>query len=256
MSARKIYNLPLWRLHPNEWNPNKQKAATFNELVEEIRTDGFDHPLQVVPWDDCPYKDADVKPIKFEIDGGEQEARYFRIIGGEHRFKAVTHLGWEDVPCSIYDWDAEEQRIKTVKRNLLAGSLDSAKFTQMVKDMEGNGHAREDLIAQMGFTSEKDFTRHVKEEKQTVARDFLTTLREQASKEAELVDGLSDILNSIFSQYGDTVEQDFLFFLWKGKLHMVVRMDKELHETLQSVVEEVKESKENMNDRLKRCLGG
>src|SRR5690348_5830420 len=72
------------RIHPNEWNPNQQSDETFNMLVEEIREDGFDHPVNLVPCD-CE-----------EIEGS-----HYKLIGGEHRWKSAHVLGMPEVLAVI-----------------------------------------------------------------------------------------------------------------------------------------------------------
>mgnify|MGYP000885195081 CR=1 FL=1 len=188
--VKEFKDIEISKIHPNEWNPNEQTDNVFNQLVEEIRTDGFDHPLQVVP---CSCE---------KIDGP-----HYKIIGGEHRFKAVQVLGWEKVPCVIYEnWNEELQKLKTVRRNLLSGELNDRKFTDLVRSMkDDNPELTNELLARaMGFDNEQEYAKHlleVTEREESEGREWLNDMK-ATGNEVEAVDGLSDILNNIFTQYG------------------------------------------------------
>lgn len=241
-------NLPVMialdRIHANAWNPNEQTDETFNQLVEEIREDGFDHPLQVCP---CSCE---------QIAGD-----HYRIIGGEHRYKAATVLDMKEVPCTIYEkWDEFTQKIKTVRRNLLSGDLNDRKFTDLIESLKDNGVVSdEELWQRLGFDTQESYLKHIinlASEEDKKKDTWLQSMMDQSNQEVDAVDSMSDVLNHIFSQYGDTVPQSFLFFAYKGRTHLMVLMSKELNATIEKTVEEVKASKINMNDHLLAKLGG
>lgn len=237
--VKEFKDIEISKIHPNEWNPNEQTDNVFNQLVEEIRTDGFDHPLQVVP---CSCE---------KIDGP-----HYKIIGGEHRFKAVQVLGWEKVPCVIYEnWNEELQKLKTVRRNLLSGELNDRKFTDLVRSMKDDNPelTNELLVRAMGFDNEQEYAKHlleVTEREESEGREWLNDMMKATGNEVEAVDGLSDILNNIFTQYGETVPQSFMFFAYKGKTHLAVFMNEELKKKVEGIVEILKKSGQNMNDYL------
>ena len=58
--------LPIDKVHPNSWNPNKQSARQFEAEVESILTHGFVAPILVRP-----------------------SSKGFEILDGEHRRKAM-----------------------------------------------------------------------------------------------------------------------------------------------------------------------
>lgn len=128
-------------LEPNDWNPNAQTDATFNLLVDEIKCNGFDEPIIAVPHPDKPGS--------------------YRIIGGEHRWKAAKILDLKEVPIVIKEhWDETEQKTQTVRRNLLRGDLDKVRFTSLVNDvMSAEQIPIQELMTRMGFTDEREFTK-------------------------------------------------------------------------------------------------
>ena len=225
--------IPLDRLIENEWNPNCQSEITFNQLVDEINTDGFQDPLLVVP-----------------VNKDDPETKY-KIIGGAHRSRAAQVLGMKKVPCFIKtDWDEKEQKLKTVRRNLISGTLDEVKFTALVNSLASEYNlAVEDLPMLMGFDDKKDFfDKYIKDEK-TEEKPWVGK-EEAVSKEILAVDSISDVLNNIFSNYGETVSQDFVFFAHKGKTHLMVLTNDELFAHIEKMVTEIKESGTNINDHL------
>lgn len=233
--------VPIENLEENDWNPNFQSEVTFNQLVDEINTDGFQDPLLVVP-----VEDGKVDP----------KTDRFRIIGGAHRYRAAKLLEYEEVPCFIMEgWTEEEQKLKTVRRNLISGRLDDAKFTDLVKSLVDTGLNQDDLPLLMGFDDVNDFTEHlILEAAEEESDEKVLSKMEETSTEVEAVDSISDALNNIFATYGDTVPQNFLFFAYKGKTHLMVIMDAELNTRIEKMVEELKVSKGNVNDYFKELF--
>lgn len=80
----------------NDWNPNVEDATTFNDLVDNIKENGFAQPLEVA-----------------EVEGA------YRIVDGEHRWKAAKLAGLTELPVMIVDWDEDTQMMQTVAMNVL-----------------------------------------------------------------------------------------------------------------------------------------
>ena len=212
-------------LHPNEWNPNYQTDETFNQLVDEIKEDGFEQPLNVVPAD--------------EIEGVLQ----YTIIGGEHRWKAARVLGLEQIPCYVHhNWDEAAQKLKTVRRNLMTGQLDDVKFTAMVKDLEDRFKiSEEDLPKLLGFEDSREFAKHYVEEKEGADRSFIDALLHEAKKESHAVDSVVDVISNIFAEAGDTIDQDFLHFSYRGSIQTVILCDSECIKSVKGMVDHLKD---------------
>ncbi len=65
------------RLKPNDYNPNRMSDQGFAELVEEVTHLGrLPKPVVV-----CPDSDG------------------YRIVDGEHSWKAACEMGFDSVPC-------------------------------------------------------------------------------------------------------------------------------------------------------------
>lgn len=101
--------IPIQKVKPAPVNVNSLNDDSFGMLVEEIRTNGFDEPLQV-------------------LKKGEE----YIIIGGHHRWRACTLLGYTEIPCVVYDYDDKKAMEQLVRRNMIRGKLDHEKFGDML----------------------------------------------------------------------------------------------------------------------------
>lgn len=204
--------IPLTHLHLNSWNPNVQSEITFNELVETIAEEGFDHPLTV-----CP-----IQPEEYE--DGWPPGDHYVIIGGEHRFKAALHHELPELPCHVYFWDEVTQKTKTMRKNLLTGSTDPRKFTNLVNSLIGI-IPREEMHKAMGFDDEKEFTKLLIKDADPREKSFLDGLLAEAQTGKFAIDGLSDIIGNILSNSGDTLDQGYIMFTYKGQTHWMILCD-------------------------------
>ncbi len=230
-----VQNLDIEKVHPNGWNPNEQDEETFNELTKDIQADGFDEPVIVV--DD------------------EAEPGTYKIISGEHRWKALRSLGQTKIPCIVKKgWDEVSQKIKTVRRNLLRGNLNAQKFTKLVNDIQrvyNVDHAK--LALEMGFRDEREYWKNYREERQQ-QDDAAQGILNDTRKELNMIDNLSVVLNEVFSQYGDTVQENFIFFMHKKKMHLMVSMDGKLYKQVERLTSFMKEGGHDANPILAEAL--
>jgi len=227
-----VHDIPVTQIHANVWNPNVQDDETFNMLVDEIEEEGFDEPILLVPQDREKYKED---PEAYLASGD------FTIIGGEHRWKAMQVIGNDTIPAVVKDdWDEVKQKIKTVRRNLLRGNLDPQRFTKLVNDVKRVYDVDTDVIAkEMGFPEGEfqKFYRERKEREERVAKEVL----EETRRELTTIDNLSSVLNQILSEYGDTVPNGFVFFVYKQETHLMVNMTKGLDDSVKRLVDLMKD---------------
>lgn len=90
--------IPLKHIHPNGYNPNSMSETEFKELVLEVQ-----HLGRVA------------KPVVIRPDPDRDGE--FRIVDGEHNYRAACEAGLEDVLCEIIEVDEVEARVQTYKRN-------------------------------------------------------------------------------------------------------------------------------------------
>ena len=214
-------------IRPNPWNPNQMKDKEFDRLVREIEESGMIAPLQVVPMKDGKKK-------------------YYRILGGEHRFNACKVLGYETIPCMILEgeeWkDEDKQKFVTMRLNIIKGGLNPEKMMKLYEDVSER-HASDDMADLMGFTDKDAWDKTVK----TFLKDVdSANLPEKAKKEikkelenladeVKTVESLSSILHRIMKKYGDTVDKNFIFFDHGGEDHLMLQCSKETWELAKMV---------------------
>jgi ParB/RepB/Spo0J family partition protein len=234
-----IQTVDINEIVPNNWNPNEQDEITFNELVYDIDSEGFDEPIQVVELS--------------ENDPERQEGRRYRIIGGEHRFEAVKTLGWKKIPIVVKDYDTEdEQKIKTVRRNMLKGHMNRYKFTQLVNSLDGRRQDSE-LAIELGLKSKEELQTLLINEK----GDYDPELAEQIAnvrREETAIKNLSMILNKLFAEYGETLSHSYMFFTYGTKLHVMIMMSRILQKKMDSLSIHCNEKDKDINEILEKII--
>lgn len=229
--------VPIEAIHPNEWNPNEESPHQFNELVKEIQEDGFDQPLQGVRFPEHP--------------NYSEETPQYKIIGGEHRWKAGKALGLTHLPIVVYDWNEQTQKIKTVRRNLIHGEQNSEKFTKLIRSMDDE---QGEIYRRMGFETEQEMAKLVKEEIQLKDQSWLDNLTAEANKETEAVESISEVLNTIFRSSGETLDKGYMFFSYKGQMHLMTLMDSDLFAMTQRMVSTLREEGMNINEFMNSAI--
>ena len=206
----KVQHLKISEIIPNEWNPNEQEEKIFNELTKDIKEEGFDEPIQVVPLpDDHPAR---------------KKGKKWRIIGGEHRWRSVRVLGYEEIPAVIKMYTGEmEQKIKTVRRNQLRGDMNRAKMTKLLNSLKPFGGLTEELARKLGFTNIEMMMRLYQDERGRYTEGMANKVA-NVKREENAIENLSTILNKLFAEYGDTLQQSYMFFTYGTKLHLMVMM--------------------------------
>lgn len=224
--------LPVLKLVPNPWNPQTMDSESFNRLVDEIGQVGFIAPMQVVPLDDGTY----------------------RIIGGEHRWKAAQVAGLKEVPCLLLSqeqWkDADLQKFVTVRLNILQGRLDPTKFIDLYKEMTDK-YGEESLQQLLGFTDKNAFQSLLKDVKKGMHKALPKALQKEfddAAKQVQTVEDLSKIIQTMFTRYGDTVNQSFMVFSHGAKQHIYIAMTSGMKKAMDKVIEYCRNSGEDIND--------
>lgn len=230
-SSLELFDIPVDRLYENDWNPNEQDPETQQELADDIERDGFDEPLQVVFTPDVTNDDGE---------------GMFRIIGGAHRFRAMRSSGETSIPCAIKEgWDSMRQKLFTVRRNIRRGALNDQKFTRLVNDIvRDEGENVETIAVGMGFGKLDEFMRHYHEEKEEMEKraNLQTESQKAENSPSATIDNTHIVLKSVMESAGNTATQDFIYFMYKRKRHLVVTMKDQLKDQIDAMVHTLKMS--------------
>ena len=123
-----IQDLPVDKLQPNPWNPNRMSAEMKHKLKEYIKKEGFVEPIVVRPKNDR-----------------------FEILGGFHRWSIAKELGQKSVPCVIVELDDKRAKILTVNLNEMKGHSLPNLLSDLIHDLSKEIKL-DDLATQLPYT--------------------------------------------------------------------------------------------------------
>ena len=229
-----VRNIQLDSIVANAWNPNEMDDETFNRLAEEIQSVGFLDPIQVVQMEDGTY----------------------RILGGEHRFHAVKILGWETIPAVVLSdekWrDEDLQKFVTVRLNILRGKTNPAKMVELYDEM-AEKYGEDALQGMFAYTDQDAWSDTLKMMGKAIKKSLpkdVSKRFDDAKGEIKTVDDLSNILNTLFAKYGNTLDKSFMVFAYGGKEHVYVEMDKDMAAKMKKIREFCVENERDINEVL------
>lgn len=105
--------VPIDKIEPNGWNPNRQDDETFTKELESIRRFGFISPIIA-----------------------RRVGEIYEIIDGEHRWKAAMQLGMTELPVfDISPISEFEARQLTVILNELRGKPEQTKLSELLRGL-------------------------------------------------------------------------------------------------------------------------
>lgn len=230
-----VEEIPLDKVVKNAWNPNVLPDKAFDRLVKEIEEVGYLDPVQVVPLDDGTY----------------------RLLGGEHRVAAVRSLGWESIPAVVLTgekWKDEDlQKAVTVRLNVIRGKLDPTRMALLYDEM-AEKYGKEALQDLFAYTDDNAWTDVLDTIKRGLKKSGLSADAQkefaEAAKETKSVEDLGLILNQLFAQYGDTVNQSFMIFTYGKREHVYYAMTKEVRAAVKKFTKFCTASGDDLNDVL------
>ncbi len=123
-----IQDLPVDKLRPNPWNPNRMSDEMKHKLKEYIKKEGFVEPIVVRP-----------------------KADMFEILGGYHRWSIAKELDQATVPCVIVELDDKRAKILTVNLNEMKGQSLPNLLSDLIHDLSKEIKL-DDLATQLPYT--------------------------------------------------------------------------------------------------------
>lgn len=198
-------------------NSNRQTKHVFEELRKNIREQGFDESLIVVPFDEDTYT----------------------VVSGNHRGKAGMEEGIEEFPCVVRkDWDEVTTELQSVRRNYSRGKIDKNLFTAQVETIkERFALSNTDIMEGMAFESLDALAALYKAEKEAEEESY-EKMQEEASSDAttvKVVDDLGAIVTHLVQMYGDTIPHSFMIIPVGGKQHLYIKSNSALKKAVQNI---------------------
>lgn len=113
LNKLQIKYVPLGKLKPNNYNPNRQSEHDFELLIRSMQEDGF------------------TQPIIAQKDG--------TIVDGEHRWRAAKALNYREIPVVYVDMSEEQMKISTLRHNRARGEEDIELSVEVLRDLQELG---------------------------------------------------------------------------------------------------------------------
>ena len=115
MAKKTIHSISLRKLVANPDNPNKMSITKFVKLIRNIGKSGIYEPLLVRR---C-----------------KKNTRYYELINGYHRCRALFKLGHKNADCVLFDVDDKQTNILMATLNRLGGQDDVGKRIDLLKSL-------------------------------------------------------------------------------------------------------------------------
>lgn len=198
-------NVGIDTLVPNDLNPNQMNDAEFNMLYDNIERMGVTDPILVR-----------THPT--------QDGKY-RIVGGYHRWEVAKLHGLDTVPVTIIDdpeFDEDMEKFQLVRHNIIHGSMSPQRFMKLFESLSKK--YSDDVASEMfGFTDEEEFRKLVQLTAKGLPKEMQQQFKDAAS-EIKTIDDLTQVLNRLFTAYGDTVPYNYMIFDYGKQDHIWLRM--------------------------------
>jgi ParB-like nuclease domain len=155
MDATKVLNLqtkivPIDRVHPNPWNPNKQDERTYEAQRQSIRDYGFIDPVT------CRRHPVDAKGRLVGERGKDFSDEEWQIIDGFHRWSIAREEGYADVLIAFdptTTWSDERAKKLTAIFIETRGDPDVALMGKLLHDLqEALGPDSEELLTGLPYS--------------------------------------------------------------------------------------------------------
>jgi ParB family transcriptional regulator, chromosome partitioning protein len=134
-------NVPVAAVHPNPFQPRREfKEEELSDLADSIRENGLLQPIVVRPA------------------GNRHGSDRWELVAGERRWRAVTRLGWKEVPAIVRAVDDRTLLVLALVENLQRSGLSALE--------EAEGYQQ--LVTEFGL-SQQEVATAVGRDRSTVA---------------------------------------------------------------------------------------
>lgn len=231
-SSLKVADVNINHIDPNPDNPNEMDDVLFQRLVDEIRDVGFLQPIAL-------------------IKNGDR----YKILNGEHRWKAAVSLGYKHVPSIILSDekfnDQDVYNLVNIRLNEIRGKISAVKF-KPIYDRVVEKYGVESAQKIIGFTHDDVFKKLVKK----MAKQLKEALPPDAATEIDQASDTTDLgrfgksLSKIFAKQSEKLSTNTLIFQSTGKEHIVMRCNPETFEIAKNLILKIQEKNIDVNSLI------
>jgi len=105
--------IPLSKAQPNGWNPNMMDATMYRKELASLRKFGYVNPILV-----------------------RHKGKDYEIIDGEHRWRALHELGYEEAEVTVIEGISDEEaRQLTIVLNETRGNPDPTRLGVLLREL-------------------------------------------------------------------------------------------------------------------------
>ncbi len=227
--------IKLNQIRPLVENPRIMTSEELNALVENIERVGYNQPL-VLFWN--------------ETD------QIYELVKGHRRYDALIYLKEEEVDCIIAEYpNREEMIMDAMADNINVGHFDPIKMMELFKYLRTKGYDDAKIRERMAITSDAQLKRLIKQFENELPEALAEKLR-AVRGEIKTIDDLSTILNQIFTEYGDTLDFNFMVFAYGKQKHLYIKSRKDNWDRVNKLTEYCKQTKVDINEVFADIFSG
>ena len=131
------------------------------------------------------------------------------------------------MPCTIIldsNFDVDKERFQLVRMNAIRGKLDPQAFYDLYSKLS-SAYADEVLQDAFGFAEEAEFKKLIEQTAKSLPDKHLQEKFKEAAAEIKTIDGLSKLLNEMFTKYGDTLPFGYMIVDHGGQKSIWLRVN-------------------------------
>jgi len=221
--------ISISELNPASYNPRKITKRGMERLVASVR----EHTAALADWDESDgYRLAST--ITVNVRGN-------RIVGGHQRIAAIVSLGqsWvhpDDITWVDVEPDSAEEKSLNISLNESSGDWDVEALDTMLHSIE---ESSKDLFDALSFS--------------TIVEDTVKTVSKSVVS-ADVKDHLDFIVREVLEKHGTSVQNGFIYFCYKNRLHLVVLCNKVVYGLLKQLTEGLQRNNILINDYLESVI--
>lgn len=169
-----IYDIDLSLVIPNPMQPRKNfDDVALAALADSIKKHGL------------------LQPISVRMITKSNGSRYFELIAGERRLRAIKMLGWESVPARIIDMTENESGEMALIENIMREELNVFEYAAMLKKLIEKYSVSQETLAERLSTSQSNIANKLRllklspEERELISENRLTERHARATLRIE-----------------------------------------------------------------------